>query len=125
MVKIWQKLSNNNGAILFIVLIVSLTMSLIGATLFVLYYNVLTTSQIELYRSQALYLAEAGIAKTIHLIKNQSGSTNLVQTNQIIPKTPLGEGYFEVFGDLSESTVVSVGNSHGFERRIQLKYNAF
>ena len=118
-------LKNENGAILLIVLVVSLTVSLIGATLFVLYYNVLTTSQIELYRAQALYLAEAGSAQTINMLKNQAGAIIPSPTNQIIPQTKLGEGSYEVFGDMAESTMLSVGTSHGVQRKIQLKYNAF
>ena len=120
-----RALKNKNGAILLIVLVVSLTVSLIGATLFVLYYNVLTSSQIELYRAQALYLAEAGIAKTINMLKNQAGAIIPSPTNQIIPQTKLGEGSYEVFGDMAESTMLSVGTSHGVQRKIQLKYNAF
>ena len=119
-------LNNESGAILLIVLVVSLTVSLIGATLFVLYYNVLTASQIELYRAQALYLAEAGIAKVVNMLRNQAGSSNTnLATNQIIPRTNLGEGYYEVFGELSESTIIAVGSSHGVKRRIQMRYNAF
>ena len=122
--RIKTKLKNQDGAILLIVLVVSLTVSLIGATLFILYYNVLTASQIELYRAQALYLAEAGIAKAMNMLKNQAGSTNLA-SNEIIPQTKLGEGYFEVYGDLAESAVIAVGSSHGVKREIQLKYSAF
>lgn len=119
-------LKNEDGAILLIVLIVSLTVSLIGATLFVLYFNVLTASQIELYRAQALYLAEAGIAKTINMLRNQAGfvSPDLVE-NQIVAQTVLGEGYYEVYGDLTESTITAIGSSHGVKRSIQLKYSAF
>ena len=120
-----QHLNNENGAILLIVLVVSLTVSLIGATLFILYYNVLTSSQIELYRAQALYLAESGIAQTIHMLRNQAGSVNISASNQIIPPTNLGEGFFEVYGDFAESTILSIGSSHGVKRSIQLKYNAF
>ena len=118
------RLNNENGAILLIVLVVSLTISLVGATLFVLYYNVLTSSQVELYRAQAIYLAEAGIAKAVNMLKTQAGSGDLA-TNEIVPQTKLGEGYFEVYGDLVESTIVAVGSSHGVKRQIQLKYNAF
>ena len=124
--KINKILKNEDGAILLIVLIVSLTVSLIGATLFVLYYNVFTASQLELYRSQALYLAEAGIAKTINMLRYSAGSLAPgLAPNQIIGKTVLGEGYYEVFGDLAESTITAVGTSHGVQRKIQLKYNAF
>lgn len=124
--KFTKILKNESGAILLIVLVVSLTVSLIGATLFVLYFNVLTTSQIELYRSQALYLAEAGIAKTINMLRYQAGSPAPgLAANQIISQTALGEGYFEVFGDLAESTITAIGSSHGVKRSIQLKYNAF
>lgn len=114
------------GAILLIVLIVILTISLLGATLMALFYNVLIASQTEIGRARALYLAEAGISKAISMLKSQAGVVSKGgQSQQIIPPTQLGPGSFEVYNDFSQSTIVSIGESNGIRRIIQVKYNAF
>ena len=115
------------GAILLIVLIVLLTISLLGTTLIALFYNVLISSRTELDRARALYLAEAGIAKAMSMLKGQAGVVGISQGNrqQIVAPTQLGEGSFEVFNDFSQSTIISIGVSQGVRRTIQVKYNAF
>lgn len=117
--------SNKKGAILLIVIIVVLTLSLLGSTLVILFFNVLTSSRIELHRASALYLAEAGIAMAINALKSQAGAGIQTQSQQIIPITKLGDGSFEVYNDFSQSTIVSIGRSQGIRRVIQVKYNAF
>ena len=116
---------NLRGAILLIVLIVILSISLLGATLAALFYNVLVSSQIELDRARALYLAEAGIARAISLLRTQAGTAANASSEQIIPSTKFGEGKFEVYNDFLQSSIISIGESHGLRRSIQLKYNAF
>lgn len=115
---------NKRGAILLMALIVILAISLLGATLIALFFNVLTSSQLELDRVSALYLAEAGIAKAISVLKNQAGIFS-AQPGQIIAPTQLGSGSFEVHNDFQQSTIISIGKSHGVKRVIQLRYNAF
>lgn len=114
----------NRGAILLIVLIVILTISLLGASLTALFFNVLTAGQVELDRTRALYLAEAGIAQAVNMLKTQAAS-GAKETEQIIPPTTLGAGTFEVYNDFSQSTIVSIGTSNRIRRTIQLKYAAF
>jgi len=119
-----------HGAILLMVLIIILTISLLGATLMALFFNVLSLSRIELDRTRALYLAEAGIAKAIGALKNQAGfpgpsAENVEQADMIVPPTRLNEGSFEVYNDFSQSTIVSIGKSNGVQRAIQVRYNAF
>ncbi len=118
------------GAVLLIVLIVILAISLLGMTLVALFFNVLTASRIELYRTQALFLAEAGIAKGVSMLKSQAGTGVVISPGQatlqlIVPRTELGEGSFEVYSDLPQATLVSYGTSHGVTRVIQVKYSAF
>lgn len=124
---------DEKGAILLIVLIVILTISLLGATLVALFFNVLITSRVELYRAQSLYLAEAGLAMAISVLKTQAGQGAIVATGTaehpqlqlIVARTQLGEGSFEAYSDLAERTLVSYGTSHGVTRAIQMKYSAF
>ncbi len=123
-----MNLSHDHGAILLIVLIVILTIALVGATLMALFFNVFTIGQMELDRTQALYLAEAGVAKAISMLKSEAGVASAqpsLQPQQVIPPTALGEGFFEVYNDFSQSTIVSTGVSHGVKRTIQVKYHAF
>lgn len=126
---------NKRGAILLIVLIIVLTISLLGATLMALFFNVLTLSQVELDRARALYLAEAGIAKAIGILKSQAGSqiesmalpnpSSGQRSDRMIAVTKLEEGSFEVYNDFSQSTIISIGTSNGVKRTIQMRYNAF
>lgn len=114
------------GAILLTVLIIILTISLLGATLMALFFNVLTLSQIELDRTKALYLAEAGIAKAIGVLKGQATlAENAEQPDMIVPPTVLSGGSFEVYNDYSQSVILSIGDSSGIKRAIQVRYNAF
>ena len=126
---------NKRGAILLIVLIMVLTISLLGATLMALFFIVLTLSQIEMDRTKALYLAEAGIAKAIGILKSKAGSpkenmfwpnsNTAERSDRVIAVTKLGDGYFEVYNDFSQSTITSIGTSNGVKRTIQMRYNAF
>lgn len=126
---------SERGAILLIVIIVVLTTSILGATLMALFFNVLSSSQVELDRTRALYLAEAGVSKAISMLKTQAGSNIVIEGNaagsagllpgQIVPRTKLGEGYFEAFSDFYQSTIVAVGDSNGVKRTLQYTYNAF
>lgn len=129
--------SSRSGAILLIVLIVVLTISLLGTTLVALFYNVLSAGQIEMYRTQALYLAEAGLADAISMLRQQAGKSTrqlppapqkLVlggQMVRLIARTSFGGGYYEVDADLLDNTLVSSGTNHGVTRTIQVKYRPF
>lgn len=124
------------GAILLIVLIVILTISLLGATLIALFFNVITSSRIELDRMRALYLAEAGIAQATSGLKGAASAEaaaaegeRQVQREKDVEagagRAALGGGFFEVETDMSHSTITSVGISNGVRRTIQVKFNAF
>ncbi len=118
------RMVDKRGAILLIVLIVILTISLLGASMTALFFNVLTAGQVELDRTRSLYLAEAGIAQAVNMLKMQAaGGAKTIE--QIIPPTALGGGTFEVYNDFSQSTIVSIGTSNRIRRTIQLKYAAF
>ena len=119
------KVENSSGAILLMVVIIMLTVSLLGATLVALFHNIMSMNEIELYRTQALFLAEAGIAQAVQTLRGQAGATPGGRAGRILGPVVLGEGTFEVYGDFVESTLVSIGSSHGVSRSIQLKYNAF
>lgn len=114
---------NSSGAILFGVLIVVLTISLIGASLVALLSSLALSSQYEINQAKALYLAEAGINHAIHLLQSQA--IIVTQEENFISPTQLGDGTYEVKLDFSQSLITSTGKVGGVRRRIQLKYNSF
>lgn len=114
---------DKRGAILFGVLIVVLTISLIGASLVALLSSLTLTNQYEVNRAQALYLAEAGISQAVSLLKNQA---IIVRGEEfLVPPTRLDGGTYEVKLDFNQSLMSSTGRVGGISRTIQLKYNSF
>ena len=111
------------GAILIGVIIILLTISLIGATLASFYLSVSTLAEVELTRAQALYLAEAGIAQAIVRLRHAGLLGG--QAEQQISPTPLGEGAYEVFHDLTTGLITSTGKVRGVRRTVQIKYVPF
>ena len=100
-----------------------LTMALIGASLFELSASVNDSSQRVLEETKARYLAEAGIAHAIHILRTQAGEVpKLVQGEE---PTPLGDGTYSVSFDLQESLITSTGNVNGTKKTLQLQYNVF
>lgn len=114
---------NRRGAILFGVLVVVLTVSLIGASLVALLSSLALTNQYELNRAKALYLAEAGISQAVYRLKSQA--VIVAGEEYFIPSTKLGDGTFEVKIDFAQSLMSSTGRVGGINRTIQLKYNSF
>ena len=114
---------NRRGAILFAVLIVVLTVSLIGASLVALISSLALTNQFEVARAKALYLAEAGISQAVYQLKNQA----IIVTSEefFVPPTQLGDGTYEVRLDFRQSLMSSTGRVGGISRTVQLKYNSF
>ena len=115
--------SHPTGAVLLGALIILLTISLIGATLASFFFSVTTVAEVELARSQALYLAEGGIARAIHQIQ-QAGSMG-GEAQQRIAATQLGAGEYEASHDLVAGLITSTGKVRGVRRTIQLKYYPF
>lgn len=113
----------SRGAILISVLILLLTISLLGATLSSFFLSVTTSAEIQLARAQALYLAEAGVAQTIHQIYQASQMGGAIPSE--IPRTSLGEGDYEVSVDMNGGLVTSTGRSRGIRRTVQVKYYPF
>ncbi|MFH1655639.1 MAG: hypothetical protein ABH954_03405 [Candidatus Omnitrophota bacterium] len=79
-----------------------------------------TSTYVEYDRLKALYLAEAGISKSLWELKqgidlNQDGLGN-------IPRTRLGEGYYQVVHDLSALTIMSTGVSNDIKRVVRIQY---
>jgi Tfp pilus assembly protein PilX len=113
----------DSGVALISVIVIMLTMALIGASLFELSASVNDSSQRVLDETKARYLAEAGIAHAIHILRTQAGQVpKLVQGEE--PVT-LGDGTYAVSFDLQESMITSTGNVNGTKKTLQLQYNVF
>ncbi|MBU1122822.1 MAG: hypothetical protein KKF54_09080 [Candidatus Omnitrophica bacterium] len=131
--KIFVRTGDRRGAILMMVLIVILTISLLGASLTLFFFDVFISIRTELDRARALYLAEAGISMAVNKFKNQARTEGVSAVSvkstgdlqQIVARTQLDEGFFTVYHDFSQSAVVSVGESNGVKRAIQLKFKTF
>jgi len=105
------------------VLIIMLTTSVIGATLASFFLSVTTVAEAELARAQALYLAEAGIARAIHQLR-QAGRFGGSAPPQV-PPTSLGEGQYEMFHDVTAGLITATGTVRGVRRTVQIKYLPF
>ncbi len=118
-----QAIGSEKGAVLFGVLIVVLTISLIGASLAVFLFSLHLSSQYEVNQAKVLYLAEAGINHAIHQLQSQA----IIVTKEayFITPTTLGDGTYEVKLDFAESIITAIGKIGGSKRKIQLKYNSF
>jgi len=114
---------NRRGAVLFGVLVVVLTVSLIGASLVALLSSIALTNQYEVNRAKALYLAEAGISQAVFLLKSQA--IIIGSEEYFVNPTSLGDGTYEVKLDFRQSLLSSTGKVGGITRTIQLKFNSF
>lgn len=111
------------GAILIGVLIILLTISLIGATLSSFFLSVTTVAEVVLAKAQALYLAEAGVAKVIAQIRQAGALGGEAQVE--LPPVPLGAGTYEASLDVDAGLITAVGVVRGVRRTIQVKYYPF
>ena len=120
--KVKNNIVNNKGVVLISVIIVFLTIALIGATLVAFFSSVNISSRNSVDEIKALYLAEAGIAYAIHLLRYQTGSHEELAK----PKGPfqLGDGTYVVEINHFQSLITSIGEVNGIKKTIQLQYSA-
>ena len=104
-------------------LLVMLTIALIGAALVNFFSSVMTVSEVELDRTQALYLAESGIARIVFEFRQANDFGGKATLS--IPPTSLGSGEYEVHHDPDTGLITATGRSHHVERSIQVKYQPF
>ena len=111
----------NKGSILFTVILVLVFLAVLGLNLITFLYSRMTVSLLELDRLKALYLAEAGIAKSIGELKvdidyDGDGLGNII-------KTKLGDGTFSARHNFQTSTITGTGEVNKVKRVIQIKYS--
>lgn len=75
---ILKSLKNNNGyVVIFIVVILLVVVTIFGATLSLSFQSRAKVSEIDVYRTQALYLAEGFAREVIWYLKNGYESTDI------------------------------------------------
>ena len=113
-------MNGNKGFILLNVIIILLTIALIGATLAAFFSLTSFSARRTADETKAFYLAEAGIAHAINVLRNKAG---LAHNNKIGPIS-LGEGIYEVTIDFNQALIVSRGRVGSSRRTLQLQYSA-
>ena len=110
---------SRKGIILLSVIIILLSIAVIGASLVVMLSAVNFYTQTIANQTKAFYLAEAGIARTISMLRAQAGDKQ-----EDIGPISLGEGNYTIKIDLIHSLITSTGNVGGSTKTVQLQYRA-
>ncbi len=111
-------MNGNKAFILLNVVIILLTIALIGASLVAFLSLTSFSARTTADRAKAFYLAEAGIARAINVLRNKAGLDS-----DMIGPVSLGEGTYEVKIDFSQSLIVSTGRVGGSKKTLQLQYS--
>ena len=82
-----RNLKNESGAALFTAIFSIMLLSVLGLSLMVVSESARTVSKNNIEASEAFYIAEAGLAHAVGLIKTNGGSFNI---NTVIPSTGTG-----------------------------------
>lgn len=114
---------SQRGVALISVVVIMLTISLIGASLVELISSVNFSTEHALNKTKARYLAEAGIAKAVYLLRTKAGSD--VGIEERVGPISLGEGTYTVIFDYREATITSIGKVNGVSKKLQMQYNVF
>lgn len=106
------------------VVVIMLTIAIIGASLVELISSVNFSTDNVLNKTKARYLAEAGIAHAVNLLRSKSGGDVTELTEKVGP-IPLGDGTYTIIFDFTESMITSIGRVNGVSKKLQLQYNVF
>ena len=114
------KVSASRGSVLIMILVIMGTLTIFGGLLMILAHNRVLLTQIEIDGAKAFFLAEAGIAQSIHELKHQlDPDGDGVGT---IKERFLGEGWFTVIHDAKTTEIRSMGEVNGVKRTLQIQY---
>ncbi|MBU1122079.1 MAG: hypothetical protein ABIH71_06680 [Candidatus Omnitrophota bacterium] len=108
------------GVILLSVLIILLTISLIGASLIAFFVSVDLSIRSTADEAKAFYLAEAGVAYAISVLRSKVISMSELEKE--IGPIQLGEGTYKVKIDFVQSLIVSTGEINDIKKTVQLQY---
>lgn len=114
------KTKNEKGIILLGVIVILLTMALIGSSLVVFFYSLNVSVRAVADEAKAFYLAEAGIAHAIVILRNQKEAAAF-GINEV--SGTLGEGTYKVKINLLRSMIISVGEVNDVKKTLQLQFS--
>jgi len=114
--------NRNKGVVLLSVIIILLTMALIGASLVSFFTSLNLSVRATVDEAKAFYLAEAGIAHAIYMLKHQASAQ--MNYDEMAQAVSLGEGTYTVKVDINQSFIVSTGEVHDVEKTLQMQYSS-
>ena len=115
-----KKNSSERGSILIVCLIILATLTVYGGVLISVVYERSISASLELDRLEALYLAEAALARSLEEVKslNDFNGDGL----GTIPKTNLGPGTYYAVHDPGALSITGVGEVNEIRRRVRISY---
>ena len=116
-------LSTKKGVVLLSVVILLLTIALIGGSLVAFFSSVNITVRSIADEARALYLAEAGIAQAVYLLRTHAGAGGQLKTT--IGPLSLAEGSYTVKLDFGQALITSTGVVRGIKKTVQVHYEPF
>ena len=110
-----------HGSILIACLIILSVMTVYGAVLISVVYERSLGVSLSMDRTEALYLAEAGLAQALHeikLLEDQDGDG--IGT---LPRKPLGHGVYFATHDPANLAITAIGEVNGVQRKVRIQYS--
>ena len=114
--------STQKGVVLLTVVIIMLTIALIGASLVTFFSSVNVSARNVADEAKALYLAEAGIAHAVKMLRSETGASGPL--GEVIGPVELGEGVYTIEVEFAQSLITSTGEVGGIKKTVQLQYKA-
>lgn len=115
-------IGKEKGSVLLTTIIILSFLSVLAMSLAAFLFSRQLSERLQIDRLQALYLAEAGIAKSIYELKSdidldRNGVGNVIET-------PLGGGTYQARHNFQTSSITAEGKVGNIARTIQIKYTA-
>lgn len=114
------KLRTKRGSILIVCLIILCTLTVYGGVLVSAVYERSLNVALEVNRLQAMYLAEAALAKSLQEVKSLSDRDG--DGLGTIPVTKLGNGTYSALHDTGTLAIIGVGEVNEIQRKVRIKY---
>jgi len=96
-------------------------MAVYGAVLVSVVYERSLSVVLSMERTEALYLAEAGLAKAIHEVKSLGDPDG--DGIGTIPNTPFGHGFYFATHDPANLAITAIGEVNGVQRKVRIQYS--
>jgi len=118
-----QANGNRRGSALITTIIILSFLAVLGLSLVAFLFSRFSYITMQIDRMKALYLAEAGISKSICELKTGVDTDGDGLGN--IPKTGLAGGTYKAKHDFQTATIEAVGSFNEIERTVQIRYSSY